>query len=36
MVKMGLLCSGAENNLNYEKFFKLNEYPMPEATTPDF
>jgi hypothetical protein len=26
----------AENNLNYEKFFKLNEYPMPEATTPDF
>lgn len=26
----------AENNLNYEKFFKLNEYPMPEAKTPDF
>jgi hypothetical protein len=26
----------AENNLNYETFFKLKEYPMPEATTPDF
>ena len=26
----------AENNLNYETFFKLREYPMPEATTPDF
>jgi len=26
----------AENNLNYERFFKLNEYPMPEAKTPDF
>ena len=26
----------AENNLNYEIFFKLREYPMPEAKTPDF
>jgi hypothetical protein len=26
----------AENNLNYEKYFKLNEYPMPEAKTLDF
>jgi hypothetical protein len=26
----------AENNLNYEIFFKLKEYPMPEAKTPDF
>jgi hypothetical protein len=26
----------AENNLNYERFFKLREYPMPEAKTPDF
>ena len=26
----------AENNLNYEKYFKLNEYPMPEARTLDF
>jgi hypothetical protein len=26
----------AENNLNYETFFKLREYPMPEAKTPDF
>lgn len=26
----------AENNLNYEQFFHLKEYPMPEATTPDF
>jgi hypothetical protein len=26
----------AENNLNYERFFKLNEYPMPEAKTLDF
>jgi hypothetical protein len=26
----------AENNLNYEKFLRLNEYPMPEAKTPDF
>jgi hypothetical protein len=26
----------AENNLNYETFFKLKEYPMPEAKTPDF
>jgi hypothetical protein len=26
----------AENNLNYERFFKLNEYPMPQAMTPDF
>jgi hypothetical protein len=26
----------AENNLNYEQFFKLKEYPMPEAKTPDF
>jgi hypothetical protein len=26
----------AENNLNYERFFKLKEYPMPEAKTPDF
>jgi len=26
----------AENNLNYETFFKLPEYPMPEAKTPDF
>lgn len=26
----------AENNLNYEKYFKLREYPMPEAKTLDF
>jgi hypothetical protein len=26
----------AENNLNYEKYFKLMEYPMPEAKTLDF
>jgi hypothetical protein len=26
----------AENNLSYETFFKLREYPMPEAKTPDF
>jgi hypothetical protein len=26
----------AENNLNYERFFKLREYPMPEAKIPDF
>ncbi len=26
----------AENNLNYERFFKLQEYPMPTAETPDF
>jgi hypothetical protein len=26
----------AENNLNYEQFFKLPEYPMPQAQTPDF
>ena len=26
----------AENNLGYEGFFKLPEYPMPVATTPDF
>jgi hypothetical protein len=26
----------AENNLNYEKYFKLKEYPMPEAKTLDF
>ena len=26
----------AENNLNYERFFNLREYPMPEAKTPDF
>jgi hypothetical protein len=26
----------AENNLNYETFFKLKEYPMPEAKTADF
>ncbi len=26
----------AENNLNYETFFKLKEYPMPEAKAPDF
>jgi hypothetical protein len=26
----------AENNLNYETFFKLQEYPMPQAKTPDF
>jgi len=26
----------AENNRNYETFLKLPEYPMPEATTPDF
>ena len=26
----------AENNLNYEKFLNLAEYPMPEAKTPDF
>ena len=29
-----LIC--AENNLNYEQFFKLNEYPMPQAKTADF
>jgi hypothetical protein len=26
----------AENNLNYERYFKLREYPMPEAKTADF
>lgn len=26
----------AENNLNYERFFNLKEYPMPEAKAPDF
>jgi hypothetical protein len=26
----------AENNLNYEKYFELKEYPMPEAKTLDF
>lgn len=26
----------AENNLGYEGFFKLPEYPMPVANTPDF
>jgi hypothetical protein len=26
----------AENNLGYEQFFKLPEYPMPVANTPDF
>ena len=26
----------AENNLNYETFFKLREYPMPQAKTPEF
>ena len=26
----------AENNLGYEQFFKLPEYPMPAANTPDF
>ena len=26
----------AENNENYGKFLGLSEYPMPEATTPDF
>jgi hypothetical protein len=26
----------AENNLGYEGFFKLEEYPMPVATKPDF
>ena len=26
----------AENNLNYEKYFKLKEYPIPEAKTLDF
>ena len=26
----------AENNLNYERYFRLNEYPMPEAKTLDF
>jgi len=26
----------AENNLGYEQSFKLQEYPMPVATTPDF
>ena len=25
-----------ENNLNYEKFLHVSEYPMPEAMTPDF
>ncbi len=25
-----------ENNLNYEKFLHVSEYPMPEAKTPDF
>ena len=29
-----LIC--AENNLNYEQFFKLPEYPMPQADTSDF
>jgi hypothetical protein len=28
--------SCAENNLNYEQFFKLPEYPMPQASKPDF
>jgi hypothetical protein len=26
----------AENNLNYETYFKLREYPMPVANSPDF
>ena len=26
----------AENNLGYEQSFKLQEYPMPVANTPDF
>jgi hypothetical protein len=26
----------AENNLGYEQSFKLQEYPMPLANTPDF
>jgi hypothetical protein len=26
----------AENNLGYEELFKLPEYPMPVANTPDF
>jgi hypothetical protein len=26
----------AENNLNYETYLKLREYPMPVANTPDF
>ena len=26
----------AENNLGYEQAFKLQEYPMPVANTPDF
>ena len=26
----------AENNLNYEQYFKLREYPMPQAKAPDF
>jgi hypothetical protein len=34
IVDGGTIC--AENNLNYERFFKLNEYPMPEAKAPDF